>query len=492
MDLDETNVSLERPTGWRVHRHDLERSWGELPGLLTGRGPDLSSWVRANGGRHGQRFLIGPDGFPDLRVNAFLASAKMRNLSEHTNRDYAHSLALWLNFLLVIGRRWWEATEDDAEEFRFWRLTDPANDRTVQRSAFSKDVAACKKFYRWAARRYQVTNPFEEIEPLRGKRQADVKWMDPAAFDRWRDVGLRGLDLAGRVDRSWQGRHEQRDAAFANGLYGTGLRLSEWASVVLPELPRSEPGRGYFTCSLADKCAKGGYGHPYWMPRAVLTEVLAYVEGARARAVRRAQAAGCYEAVGGRRLVTGDRWRKSVQMDDGKGGTVVRSWNTMRPASRRKLFRQTPQGLEPLALWLNEDGLPRDSHGWHHTFDAANTRIERLGLQGFSCAPHMARHSFALKWFSIGKLVNASRLAHLTEDETRDFREQFGDTWHLVQTMLGHRWVETTKFVYLEPFRNLDVELLLAHAEGFPVGRFMAEVFATHPQVRTDPLAGDR
>jgi integrase len=58
-------------------------------------------------------------------------------------------------------------------------------------------------------------------------------------------------------------------------------------------------------------------------------------------------------------------------------------------------------------------------------------------------------HTFALRWFAVGKLASASRLQHLSEDETRDFRAQFGDTWHLVQTMLGHRSVETTKNVYL-------------------------------------------
>ncbi|MFL5342549.1 MAG: site-specific integrase, partial [Gemmataceae bacterium] len=130
-----------------------------------------------------------------------------------------------------------------------------------------------------------------------------------------------------------------------------------------------------------------------------------------------------------------------------------------------------------------------DAHGWQHTFTGANARIAALGLQDFSATAHMMRHSFALKWFSIGKLVNASRLAHLDEEEVKDFREQFGNSWHLVQTMLGHRRVETTKNVYLEPFRKLDVELLLAHAAGFPVIQFMAEAFASHPQVRTDPMA---
>ncbi|MEN8651516.1 hypothetical protein ABCR94_12960 [Streptomyces sp. 21So2-11] len=141
---------------------------------------------------------------------------------------------------------------------------------------------------------------------------------------------------------------------------------------------------------------------------------------------------------------------------------------------------------------MNEDGLPRAGHGWQHTFTAGNRRIKQLGLQNFTCTAHMLRHSAALKWFAVGKLVSARRLAHLTNDELQDFREQFGDVWHLVQTMLGHRRVETTKEVYLEPFRNLEVELLLAHAEGFPVGRFMAEAFASHPWVRTDPLAVGR
>ena len=93
-----------------------------------------------------------------------------------------------------------------------------------------------------------------------------VKWLDPAAIVRWRDLGLRGRDLAGRRDRSWKGRNEQRDTAFVDGLYGTGLRLTEWGSVVLPELPCLEVGRSFYTCQLADRCAKGGYGHAYWFP----------------------------------------------------------------------------------------------------------------------------------------------------------------------------------------------------------------------------------
>ncbi|MGY1943919.1 hypothetical protein [Nocardia asiatica] len=100
----------------------------------------------------------------------------------------------------------------------------------------------------------------------------------------------------------------------------------------------------------------------------------------------------------------------------------------------------------------------------------------------------MHRHSFALKWYSIGKLAFGRRLAHLDGEALEDFREQFGDTWDLVATMLGHRQVQTTKNVYLAPFRNLDVEILLAHAEGFPIAQFMAQALADHPLVIGDPV----
>jgi len=439
----------------------------------------------------GQRFLIGPDGRPDLRVNACLGSAKWRNLSQHTSRDYTYSVGVWLNFLVPLQVNWWSAVEDDAEEFLFWRVTDPANVERVQTNSFARDLAALKKFYRWMSR-YGVVNPFEGFDAPRAVRRQDVKWLDPGGYRRWLDLGIRGMDLSGRVDRWWRGRNEQRDVAFCDGLYGTGLRVSEWASVVLPELPPFERRRGYYTCELADACAKGGCGHSYWMPRSVMNAVLSYVECARAAAVRRAQVAGRYERVEGLRLLLAVHGTEAVILQGAHGSTERRRWNEIGPRTRLRLFRRTELGLEPVALWLNEDGLPRDGRGWEHTFDTANERIASLGLEHFTCTAHMLRHSCALKWYAIGKLVQATRLRHLGEAEQRDFREQFGDVWHLVQTILGHRRVETTRNVYLEPFRTLEVETLLAYADGFPLEPFMAELLASHPRVRTDPLAQTR
>ena len=78
---------------------------------------------------------------------------------------------------------------------------------------------------------------------------------------------------------------------------------------------------------------------------------------------------------------------------------------------------------------------------------------------------------------------------HLDEDEQRDFRAQFGNTWDLVATMLGHRSPETTRRHYLEPFRTLELELLLHHAQQAAADGFLTGYLADHPLVRTDPLA---
>ena len=410
-------------------------------------------------------------------MNAFFASRRVRRLSPLTWQKYAQSLGLWLNFLVALGREWDHATEDDAGYFKEWRLTEEANPRPVATVTFGSNLAALRAFYGWAARVYGVADPVACAEDFdltpHGVRELDVKWLDPGGYRRWRDLGLRGLDRSGRPDPVWRGRNEQRDAAFADGLYSTGLRLTEWASVLLTELPADDPGRGFSTCRLADGCAKGGYGHKYWISRIALLGVLAYIEGPRARAVRRAQRDGRYERLGNRRdvLETGsDRLRIA-----GPGGReTTPAVNAIGPAARRRLFTSAAGGLQPVAVWLNEDGMPRDPHGWQHTFSQANDRIAGLGLPGFSCTPHMLRHSCALRWYSVGRLAYERRFGHLDEEEAKDFRVQFGNTWDLVATILGHRSPETTRKHYLEPFRHLDVELLLQHAQEVTVEGFLS------------------
>jgi len=456
----------------------------------------------------GQPFLLRPDGFADVRVNQWFESDEMLVLRASTWRKYAYSLLIWLNFLTACGVEWDAASRRDQHAFKTWRMTDPRNPRAVRSGTYHHDLIAVSQFYAWAGIEFGIVNPVTtrrgrfrarngerrqepETKPS-GSRDRDVKWFDPAGYRRYRDVGLLGLNSEGLDDPGFRGRNPQRDGAFADGLFGTGLRLQEWGSVLSCELPEDDPGRYYMVCNLAGETAKGGFGRRYWLPRRVLTTALSYFEGERASAVRRARSAGRYEKMlrdSGTWVIAEVNSARRVTLSRSDGARRRVSLDSLSPGERRKLLVKKPDGMEPAAVWLNEDGLPRDPHGWSHTFDTANRRLERLGLLGFAGAAHMLRHSFALRWYSVGRLMYDKHFAHLTEDELRDYRAQFGNAWDLVQMLLGHRSPETTREIYLEPFRSLDMELLFVQAAEETVPQLMAALFAGDRRILGDPLA---
>ena len=62
----------------------------------------------------------------------------------------------------------------------------------------------------------------------------------------------------------------------------------------------------------------------------------------------------------------------------------------------------------------------------------------------------------------------------------------FGDPWVLVQTMLGHASITTTRDCYLEPVSGLQVELFLNDdpAEDSSVGDLITRIAQMSPQIR--------
>lgn len=181
----------------------------------------------------------------------------------------------------------------------------------------------------------------------------------PGAFRLRRGGGAHGISREG-VDRTkWRPRTQSRNAAFVEGLYSTGLRIQELASLVLPELPPAGDGRGFVMAGLADRCAKGGHGRRFWIGRTALEGIWDYMEAERAGAVRSAQAKGPYSRVPGRIIV--DEVGRGGSVRASRAGAVVRSWLCdLSPKDRLKLFQETEDGLETLSLWLSEHGLPRE------------------------------------------------------------------------------------------------------------------------------------
>lgn len=431
----------------------------------------------------------------------------MRNRAEATNKRYAYSLSVWVNFLASKGKEWDSADENDVMDFKFWRRSDIRNPRRISGSAWGNDLAALSTFYDWGHRVLEVPTLFESDEiltrksrygyssdPSRGAdlrpstvRNADVKWLTPRAYQRWRDIGIHGLTPQGAERTRWRPRSQSRDAGFVDGLYGSGLRLQEWASVLTLELDRELTGHEYASFRLADACAKGGRGHTFWLRGDVLEQVATYQETERASAVRAAQTAGMYDEMRGRIVV--EEVRNGVLRVNTFRGTksypASLRINDLDPSERRRLLIRTDEGLEPAALWLNEDGSPRQKSAWYKSFALANSRVRKAGIDRLECHPHMLRHSFALRWFAVGRLIWSQQVKDMDAEHQRDLREQFGDTWSLVQTMLGHADVNTTKGTYLEPFRALDARMLLEYGKSVLDLEPLLAILSDDPRVRT-------
>ncbi len=108
-----------------------------------------------------------------------------------------------------------------------------------------------------------------------------------------------------------------------------------------------------------------------------------------------------------------------------------------------------------------------------------------MGVPMSRMTPHRLRHSFALKWFIIGRLLWIGRASTLSQTEADTLRDEMGSEWFLVQTLLGHRSVETTRNTYLEPFIGLDIESLLSQVQDKDAEQLLTLFLDKHPRVES-------
>lgn len=446
-------------------------------------------------------FLVDPFGHTDPILNSYFHVAMRRGVSTgnanahrlrpNSARAYAYDIRVFLNTLHTLGRCWRDLDPTDIDNIREWRLYGEGNPQRVTDATWERQIHAIVSLYSYAER-FGIRNPLSQSAAGGTAygggyvRNADVKWFDPEAYAQWRDIGLGGVLANGDENLSFRGRNVQRDMAFANALYRTGLRVQEIGSVLRqlewPDVVR--PDGSYHRSVLASSCAKGGRQRSYWVPAVVTAETKAYCLGERAAAVVRGQDA--YIDQDDRLIVVSSTPSGLLTLTDKKGHVVSRDRRPadFTPSERRRLYFDRGDFLDPAMLWLNHDGRPRDYRSWNRTFARANRRVQAVGLTMAPMKPHYLRHSFALRWFVVARLLWDRRQTLLTPSEAEDLRHEMGSHWTLVQTLLGHRHPNTTMSVYLEPFQGLDIELLGAHAADESVSGLMANLFRENDRVQ--------
>jgi integrase len=272
----------------------------------------------------------------------------------------------------------------------------------------------------------------------------------------------------------------------ADTLWSSGLRLREGGTLLLPELPSPKGSERYLRGEIQQAVAKGR-SREFWIARTALQSIDSYILTTRREAIRRAQAEARYDAIEGLVIVTQFRNRGVIDFRDARGLSGKVPLESLDADDRTKLMIEGPEGLEPLMLWLTESGMPMPYRTWEAVFSVANTRCANLSVD-IHCYPHMLRHSFALRMLAT-LLYAFDRRMGLTPEERREYRLIFGDPWVMVQTMLGHANITTTKSCYLEPVGGIQVEMFLNGEtdDDASVNGLLRRIAASSPRVKDIP-----
>ncbi|MCX2844163.1 ATP-binding protein [Curtobacterium flaccumfaciens] len=253
-------------------------------------------------------------------------------------------------------------------------------------------------------------------------------------------------DPTGERDPSFRGTESARNALFADFMFGTALRLTEQASLLLKEIPAPDSARVYFKMRVPAAIAKNESERDVYVAERLLRAVALYVESDRAAAVKHARRTGAYDSLANKITVDDDGAYRNAS------GFRI-STDQAAPEERLLMFRRTNEGLEPAALWLTRTGLPMRSRSWQGIFKAANLRAERLSVD-LRCNAHKLRHS----WATI-TLAQLQRRYNRYRDEA-PHSTSIGDPLNWVSRRLGHRWVETT-MIYIHNLNELEAETIL-------------------------------
>ena len=442
--------------------------------------------------RDGRPFVLGADGSYDLALNRFFRELDGWGVrAPNSIAAYARDITVFCRFLHESrgGKSIWAADGADLRAYKQVRLRTPGSVQ-VSVATWRRSIAALNKWVAWALSEELIAaEPFRyrdatvwtsqgprhvrvntETEPDPGP--APVRFVSFTDYLAWRDVGLRGRLPDGRVDPSWRGQQDERNAAFADLLVSTGMRLSEAAALLVPELPALPTDRRAKLSGihLGPAVTKRSRSRVVFPSLRCLRALHHYTQIERDELVTRVRAAGGYRTDDGTVPVG---WAGLLGLTLAKGGPSL-SYDKLDPATRARLMRVAPDGepTGPLALWLGSDGTPVDPSTWQSVFARANARCERLDLD-VRISPHVLRHVFAVHM--LGLLLRQTVVA-LGEGPTQHYtsaavkRLLVGNPMRTLQRLLGHA-SETTVYVYLDVLDEAQ-EIVAAALEEWdsPVG----------------------
>ncbi|WP_231995201.1 tyrosine-type recombinase/integrase [Mycobacterium sp. 852002-10029_SCH5224772] len=291
------------------------------------------------------------------------------------------------------------------------------------------------------------------VTPRTPSTEMDVRALSHAQWLALRNIGFGGELPSGELDRSYRGQSTVRNVCAVDLAITTGLRLTEWSTLLDAEIPSSDGGASV----VVEACAKNARRRRVYIPSATVKTVELYRSTERKALVRKAQNALR------RKLPT---LAVATNIDLGAGQLTYRhqglekreEFAAIPPDVRRLLVRVDEAGcIEPLSLFVGKGGRPPSQRRWHQYFEEANDRLgaftNATPTMPPAVTPHDLRHTFA-----VVMLRSLQRRAMQFEQSRR--RTGVGTiSEHIIhnplltlQRLLGHASPSTT-MVYL---RHVD------------------------------------
>lgn len=332
---------------------------------------------------------------PDIHHQSSLILRKMTEQvpGRTTMVTYAPHVLRFLITLIDDGKDFTEIDANYLSQYRARRLaTETPTGGELSHISWNSEAAALKTMFDAAVIAGLRSDNPAQSPILRWKVKGasvappEPKFVTLEKFRKFRDDGL------------MQTRSPLRNAAFAEMLLTSGMRLYEGAMVPALAMPKKID-------------AKGGRAFTYAVPAP---------DGKGHRARNVPVGIPAYD-----RVMAYEHFERGPKLE------------------KMGVDKQT-------ALWINQSGDQMGIHGWEKVFENASDK------SGVKITPHTLRHTFAI--YMLCALLRRFHEARKINDEVRSLSEGgrgdvyqtiFGDPLRALQRLLGHKSYETT-LVYLD------------------------------------------
>lgn len=374
-----------------------------------------------------------------------------QNLRTNSVQAYARDALEFGQFLSTRGIGVLDVSESDLVAFRRFRLANGVSPRS-----WSRHLVVIRALFTYLYETGQRDRlPWIQVgsrsvvSPRTPRTEMDVRALSHAQWLTLRNIGFGGELPTGELDPSYRGQSTVRNVCAVDLALTTGMRLTEWSTLLDAEIPTSDRGGSL----LLEACAKNGRRRRVYIPSSTVKAVELYRQTERKSLVRKAQNA-LRDKLQMLAVAT------NINMGVGKityrhqGLEKREEFAVIPPEVRRLLVRVDETGyIEPLSLFVGKGGRPPSQRRWHQYFEDANDRLAAFANSTPTMPPavttHDLRHTFA-----VVMLRSLQRRAAQLEQSRN--RTGFGTiSEHIVhnplltlQRLLGHASPSTT-MIYL-------------------------------------------